>query len=113
MRVVSKYEVACPSCKVSYPPGQKRCVHCGGKTTKSFVEMPDETEQFADVVGHVEPEPAPMMAGEGHEMVFLPRDASGDGDADAPSGGILRRLGGLVWIVLFVVLTAIRMCAEE
>ena len=114
MRVESKYEVACHACGVTYPPGQKRCVHCGGKTAKSVVEMPDAPPEFTDAVGRVEREPEPhaMLAGDGEEFVFLPRD---DSEEDAPQtpGGVLRRLGGLVWIVLFVVLTAIRMCAEE
>lgn len=114
MRVVSKYEVSCPTCNVAYPPGQKRCVHCGGKTMQSVVEMPDAQSEFTDAVGRVElePEPHAMSAGEGEEFVFLPRGASEE-EAAEPRGGILRRLGSLVWVALFIVLTAIRMCSEE
>ena len=115
MRFVSKYEVACPTCRVSYPPEQKRCVHCGGKTTKSIVEVPDAAPEFADAVGHAEPEPAgPVgLPGDAREIVFFPRDAAEEEEEDAPRGGVLRKLGGLVWIIMFVVLTAVRMCAED
>jgi len=114
MRVISKFEVACPACRVSYPPGQKRCIHCGGKTEKSVVDVPDAPPEFTDAMGRAErePEPPAMLAGDGHEFVFLPRDTSEE-DAEETRGGILRRLGGLVWVALFVVLTVIRMCAEE
>jgi hypothetical protein len=110
MQVVSKYEVECPSCGVKYPPGQKRCVHCGGRTAQSVVEMPDASPEFADAVGKVHREPEPMAMGDGREIVFMPRDAE-TADENA-SGGWLRRLGGLTWVVLFVLLTAIRMCSE-
>ncbi len=112
MRVASKYELCCPVCNVSYPLGQKRCVHCGGRTAKKYVEMPDARPEFTDGLGEIEPEPEPAVAfgGEGREMVFLPREANDE--VDAPRGGWIRRLGGLTWIILFVVLTAVRMCSE-
>lgn len=112
MRVVSKYEVACRACGVKYPPGQKRCVHCGGRTEKSIVEMPDAPPELMEAVGHAEPEPqGPLVfSGEGREMVFMPGEP--DAELEEARGGWLRRLGGLVWIVLFVVFTAIRMCSE-
>ncbi len=113
MRVVSKYEAACPVCNVSYPVGQKRCVHCGGRVEKKYVDVADAPPAIADGIGHVEPEPEPAMAfgGEGREIVFLPREATAD-ETEEMRGGWVRRLGGMVWIILFVILTAIRMCSE-
>lgn len=111
MRVVSKYEVMCPSCRVSYPPEQKRCIHCGGRTERSIVDIPDSSQEYAAAVGNVKYVPEP--AGGGREMVFRPRDAGADEAESEPAGGMLRRLGGLVWILLFVILTVIRMCGEE
>ena len=29
---MAQYEVWCPACDVSFPPGTKRCLHCGGRT---------------------------------------------------------------------------------
>ena len=110
MRVVSKYEVACPACEVSYPPGQKRCVHCGGRTTKSVVEMPDAPPEFTEAVGQAEREPGPLAV-EGREIIFLPSDTVEE--EEEIRGSWLRRLGGLTWIILFVLLTAIRMCSEN
>ncbi len=110
MQVVSKYEVECPSCRVKYPPGQKKCVHCGGRTAQSIVEVPDAPPEFTEAVGReVRAEPEPLQLGDGREIVFLP---DGAGEEEEASGGWLKRLGGLVWLVLFVVLTAVRMCTE-
>ncbi len=111
MRVASKYEVRCPACNVSYPVGQKRCVHCGGRTDKKYVDAPDAPPEFTQGLGDVEPEPPVTFGGEGRELVFLPQEAP-DADAEEMRGGWIRRLGGLVWIILFVVLTAVRMCTE-
>jgi hypothetical protein len=112
MRVVSKYEVACPSCRVSYPVGQKVCVHCGGRTGPSVVEMPDVPLEISSGVGTVtrEPEPGPLAYGD--EMVFAPAGRETD-DEETPGGSVLRRLGGLTWLLIFVVVTVLRACFGE
>ena len=56
MQVVSRYEVACPTCRVSYPPEQKRCVHCGGRTAPSVVDMPDAPREIHEGFGEVRSE---------------------------------------------------------
>jgi len=110
MRVVSQYEVSCPRCKVSYPVGQKRCVHCGGPMAPSIVDVPDAPPQLRDGAGARTP--APMQPGEDErETVFLPFGREED---EGPSGGsALSRLGGLVWIVIFVIITVMRACFGE
>lgn len=110
MRVVSQYEVSCPRCKVSYPVGQKRCVHCGGPTAPSIVDVPDAPPQLRQ--GSRSPASAPMQLGEDErEMIFMP---AGRDEDDGPGGGsVLSRLGGLIWIVIFVVITVIRACFGE
>ena len=34
----SPYEVYCPRCSVTFPVGQKHCIHCGGRVTKERLE---------------------------------------------------------------------------
>ena len=31
------YEVRCPSCRTSFPPETKRCIHCGGPLGKRLL----------------------------------------------------------------------------
>ena len=31
MEASNPYEVRCPSCRTSFPPETKRCIHCGGR----------------------------------------------------------------------------------
>ena len=108
MRVVSKYEVSCPSCRVSYPVDQKRCVHCGGHTVPSVVDVPDTPPQYQEGAGSIAREPEPSLPGDAREMVFMP--APSDEEELAPGGSILSRLGGLTWILIFAVVTIIRAC---
>ena len=111
MRVVSKYEVACPSCRVSYPVGQKQCVHCGGRTAPSVVEMPDAPPEISESMGRVvrEPEREVIRHGDRGEMVFVPAGGEVD-DEEASGGSVVRRLGGLVWLLIFIIVTVMRAC---
>jgi hypothetical protein len=106
MRVVSKYEVSCPSCKVSYPVGQKQCVHCGGRTAPSVVEVPDIPPQLHQGTRQISPEPE--LPADAREMVFMPTGS--DEEELARGGSMLSRLGGLTWILIFAVVTIIRAC---
>lgn len=108
MRVVSKYEVSCPSCRVSYPVGQKRCVHCGGPTAPSVVEVPDAPPQLHEGGRETRHQPEPDEPMEMREMVLMP--AGAEDEEPSRGGSTLSRLGGLTWILIFVVVTIIRAC---
>ena len=114
MRVVSKYEVMCRSCDVKYPIGQKRCVHCGARTEPSFIEVGDSPQSFTAEVSHAEPEPesGDFRFGEGEEMIFMPAGTDSV-DEEPPRGSMIRKLGGLMWLVIFVVITVIQRCFGE
>ena len=112
MQVVSRYEVACPSCRVSYPPGQKQCVHCGGRTAPSVVEMPDAPPEIHEGFGQVRSEEAePIRLGNGEELVFVP--AGEEAEEQGGRGSVLRRMGGLLWLAVFAIVTLIRACFGE
>jgi hypothetical protein len=34
----SLFEVYCPSCSVTFPVGQKHCIHCGGRLSKERLQ---------------------------------------------------------------------------
>ena len=112
MQVVSKYEIECSACDVKYPPGQKRCVHCGGRTAPSLVDMGEAPPALSEGVGQVVREPEPPQFGDGEEMIFMPA-GTGSSEEDASRGGGFRKFGGLLWVAIFAVITLIRACFEE
>jgi len=43
------YEVYCPHCSVTFPVGQKHCIHCGGRLSKERLEPGEFAIPFDEV----------------------------------------------------------------
>ena len=118
----ANFEVRCPRCDVSFAAGNKRCIHCGGPTTKparslipptDFVRTPGSGESSTgDQVMSarpIEPESGglPPFAG--------PFEVE---EEEAPSGGGLGRsvigsIASLVWIAIVIAFSIFgRACGE-
>lgn len=125
-------EVRCARCDVSFPVETKTCIHCGGPTSPADAPTPLVTSTEA---GDVEPGAVVIERREYADDYDLARDAERargpfglgdfgaeaeayeqDAERDAPPPSALRAimgsLGGLVWIVLFVLFSLARSCGE-
>ena len=112
MKVVSKYEVGCEACGVSYPPEQKRCIHCGARTSPLVVEVPGASHEFMEGVVPAPPEHAvDVHRAPGGELVFLP--STGGPAEEPPAPSRMRQLSTLIWIVIAVAITVVRACFGE
>jgi len=96
----SAYEAWCPRCRVTHPPGTRRCLHCGGTV------LPERPAAGAFAGGPVvqpgSATPWPIEAGEDEETREPPRAAR-------------RMKAGMaaLWIVLAIVTGILRACAER
>jgi len=80
------FEVYCNRCKVSFPVGTRRCLHCGGRLSRER--------------GAPEPlEAQPFLLGPAEE---------GEGPRRSPISPVL-----LLWLAVFVGGTIYRACAGE
>ncbi len=78
------YEVYCFNCRVSFPVGTRRCIHCGGRIGRQRMEAV--------------PGPIPRELGE---------------EEIAPETSIGRRLGTLsLWMLVAIGAAVYRACAE-
>lgn len=83
------YEVYCHNCRVSFPVGTRRCIHCGGRIGQ---------RRLAAVPGPIQTQPQPEIGDE---------EAIGE-----PSIG--RRLGTLsLWMLVAIGAAIYRACAES
>jgi len=79
------YEVYCPRCSVTFPVGQKHCIHCGGRLSKERLELGEFAIPFDEV-------------DEIHEEIATRRSAW------SPLA--------LIWLLLFVGGTIYRSCTS-
>jgi len=101
---VAYYEWWCPRCQVTHPPGTRTCLHCGGRVQKSRDAALAHDPQAAlevllrrpgarDDAGHAPGPPA---------------------EDDEPNAGRASRVGlTLAWLVIAVLATVARLCAER
>jgi len=99
METVSQYEVVCRRCNVTFPVGTKVCIHCGGGTSASHVQVPESPPHGHDMAEPV-PIPVPIDVFEEEE------------EAPAKGSSKLRSLVTLVWILLAVGFSVVRACNE-
>jgi hypothetical protein len=87
---VTAYEVRCHRCKVSFPVGTRRCLHCGGRTG------------------------APSMGEAASPRLLGPPGPFDPGAVDEEEmetrRGPLRVAMGVVWVLLALVLSFYRVC---
>ena len=84
------YEVYCPSCSVTFPIGQKHCIHCGGRLSKQSLEPGEFTIPFSETEVEEEEDPQEIA---GRRSAWSPLT--------------------LIWVLLFVGGTIYRSCAGE
>ena len=109
---MAEYEVWCHTCNVTFPPGQKHCLHCGGRTR---VESPNRRMRHTG-----EPElfgVAPLMFG--NEVASAPElpdfpvsQAAVEPEAQPARRSILRAGMTVMWMVLLAGGYAWRACSQ-
>ena len=139
----SAFEVWCPRCDVSFPVETKRCVHCGGATTKtgrsrfdasaepSNYESDESRWSHSHDDSHYEGDSghdgglsqessAASEDGIGRDELFqLPDFGAGESEAEVSNGpvstlqSVIRSLGGFIWVIVFVAFTLVRNCVGE
>jgi len=120
------FEVRCPRCEVSFPPETRRCIHCGGPTSKpgpnrglDWVHTTDDSgapaaqsEGSRGARRELDPAPEPLYAPE----PFSGREQEAS-EAGAETGSwprtLLRTFGSLLWIVVLIAFTLMRNCTKE
>jgi hypothetical protein len=96
------YEWWCPRCRVTHPPGRKVCVHCGGPVQTSRDAAPAFDPRAALEARLGLPQPG------GDEPV-----AAEPAEAESRASRGARLGTTLVWVVLAVVATLLRLCQEQ
>lgn len=84
---MAAYEVRCERCSVSFPPETRRCMHCGGPTSRARPEV----VSGGQVVIHRQ----------GGPEALGPEELAG-ADPESTSRTPLRIATGLVWILVAV-----------
>jgi len=93
---VAFYEWWCPRCRVTYPPGRKQCVHCGGRV---------QTSRDAPTV--FDPRAGAGLPG-------APDEPAEEAGAPEPRAARAARIGlTLVWVALAVLASVLRACQER
>ena len=136
------FEVRCPRCEVSFPPETRRCIHCGGPTSKpgpntglDWVHTTDD--DFANAEASASPPSAgsDSIAGWERELErgrdrnrefdpeprYTPEPFQGQEREGAEAGEgqgswprtLLRTGGSLLWIVVLIAFTLMRNCTKE
>lgn len=80
------FEVYCPSCSVTFPVGQKHCIHCGGRLSKERLEPGEFAIPF-------------------EEADEIPEDVATRRSPFSPLA--------LIWLLLFIGGTIYRACTSE
>ena len=98
---MSSYEVWCPSCQVTFSPGTKRCVHCGGRTTAERGAAIGALRELAVVPAFSE------------EIVVTSADPPGPLEEEAPRTRSFLRAGmSVMWLVVLGAMYLWRACAS-
>jgi hypothetical protein len=118
MSVGNPYEIRCESCQVSFPPGTKTCIHCGGRLGGGLsVRRPGP--QRPGALGRSRQRAITRSAGDANDD-FFPKalqdeidphrfDEPEEPDASAPGRAI--RVGvNVLWIIGAVLITVLQMC---
>ncbi|MFP6563192.1 MAG: hypothetical protein VCB78_09080 [Myxococcota bacterium] len=103
------YEVRCPSCDVSFAPGTRSCLHCGGRIPRGGGLRPTSRDPEGSFEGSL---PFPELSDSESEVR---RGAGAGTDEGAPADEATRpwwfRLGGnVVWVLLALVAAITQMC---
>jgi len=126
---ISRYEVRCPRCDVSFPVGTRRCIHCGGRTGPSaagpsrasgtsFALRPMGTA--ASSAAGVQPPaagegirfgPSGISSGSAGAESLAVVDDDDEQESAAARPSVLRAVSTLVWVALALALSLSRSCS--
>ena len=100
------YEVRCYRCDVAYPIGTKRCIHCGERVGVPRIMMQqiggDPLADYGQPGEFSETSSAPVR----------PIDFEDEEETESRGSSMMRLLGNLSWVILFVAITVYRSCTE-
>jgi hypothetical protein len=106
METASRYEVICPHCNVTYPIDTKVCMHCGGRTSPSHLQVPNRPPRGGDRA-------EPSIDREWETGEPLPLEVFEEaGEAPPQRSTKMRSLITLAWILLAVGFSIMRACNE-
>jgi hypothetical protein len=95
----SFYEAWCPHCRVTHPPGTRRCLHCGGPVLS---ERPSEAGSAVGPVLRTGPSAWPP-----------PADAEDDAAETSRVARPMRIGMAAIWILLAIGTAIVRACTER
>ncbi|HPG25434.1 MAG: hypothetical protein H6748_20805 [Spirochaetaceae bacterium] len=110
------FEVRCPSCRVTFPVETKRCVHCGGPTTRPVPIGAEESLRVApiEIESDIRLRKGSSLGKSLSQTIHGPGPNERELEVeDAPPSfvrGLLNSLGGMIWVIAFVVFTIVRQC---
>ena len=109
MPVTSLYEVRCDECLVSFPPGTKKCLHCGERLGKQRRQPPPRPIMRAQPGQEMEDFISGPPEAQRELEKFLPPPSEDERERSGPRTAI--RLGvNFLWIVGAILITALQMC---
>ncbi len=107
------FEVRCPDCDVTFPVGTKKCLHCGGRTTKPL-RLPEGVYTSEDHTSSAPIEIMHLPKGQERNLPGMtessPMEESPDDEEMARSP--IRTIFNLLFIVLAIAVSAARACSE-
>ncbi len=105
-----EYEVRCPRCDVSFPPGTKKCLHCGGRTAKSLGPGPRMEPDYSATP--FDPR-MPEHGTHAEDGFARPLPADAEPDEESPvRGGLVRAAVTVLWILAAIAFSVMRACQE-
>ncbi len=112
MDAISKCEVCCPSCKVTFPVETRKCVHCGGRTAPSHVPLPQTASaEIRREDAEVDWAAAGAEAGS-HATRMAPYESEDENEEAERGTSPFRVLVTVMWMVLAVAFSLMRACSE-
>lgn len=105
-----EFEVRCFACDVSFPPGTRRCMYCGNRpgaqplVTPSI--HPEPLEDYGTFGDFAAPGDAAPTEARGSQWSTDEQEQ----EVESPRGMLVRMLGSLSWVILFIAITVYRSC---
>lgn len=111
---MSQYEVWCHACNVTFPPGAKRCLHCGARTRPD--PPPAARRRAESAGGPLAGLPLSYSYENGPVMVASEVPVAGattEPDEEPARRSILRAGMTILWMILLAAGYAWRACSQE
>ncbi len=107
-----EFEVRCHACDVSYPPGTKRCLYCGGRPgASSIVRDMSILERLGTSLEEGAPPARTSPDSQSSHEGVEPDAAEAEAEEETLASSLPRVMMNLVWVALLIVASAYRACA--